>query len=220
MTFFGIVKVKIKRIVLTIICVPLVLWSIAALIAIWSLDDAARHQAVVVHAACQRRMIENFKALAKYVHRHSDVPRDGNGQFSPDLLLCREASFEGCVDSTDCLCTLCVEPAGPAWSGWEWCKTPSKSEISRLERFSDIDSHGKKLSNEWVVMCHNVGFAHRIGKQYSAAVLLSSGVVYKFHWNEGDRDGADYRTWVKESFKNGVHEIPGFMRRQFTETFE
>ena len=149
---------------------------------------------------CKQRMLHIYEILRAYARERGEFPKDDNGVFTPNHLLCSETNIErACLSGVESQCSLQSEQATP-WAGYVWCKEPEEQQLADFIL-------GRSDAVPFIILCHECSSVHRVGDRRSRSVLLSDGRVIRF-----DLEDDKYCGWLDNKFRRGDTSVPEFMR--------
>ena len=151
---------------------------------------------------CKERIKETWMILDGYISANGDLPRDDEGHFSPESLLCHQTSQHNCVPSSNSHCTLATD-ADKDWEGLIWCGDVSKEQVSNW-------GLGHPISKRYVLLCHTTKSLHRVGSKVFALILISDGSVPSIEVNIDS-----YQSWLEKDFLLGNNSLPTFAIQHF-----
>ncbi len=153
-------------------------------------SQTADVRAAAKYYECRNRLKNISNALAEFVNEQGDVPRNKNGDFVLDPLVCSHSNASShCLPETATRCTASAN-SSDRWTGFVWNNLT-------LEDAKKLFQTGQPL---FVIVCHDTEHFHvhnrwRVDKKSSRPVLLSDGSLR--HLNCSDED---YRVWLHQHF--------------------
>lgn len=178
-------------------------WGVVGLILVvwyWSFTSHdVRYSALM--SECRGRLKHARGVLSECIKQNHDLPRDQNGHFSPDAMICPAGSedHEHCVP-LDWTCCPLNGRTDPPWRGLIWFKDLSQEQMKQLD---------SPQWPPWILICHDADTLHYMHGKYLALLCFSNGMVIQLPVVK-----EEYRRWLNKDFLAGKLEAPEFVVEQ------
>ncbi|MEW4489005.1 hypothetical protein AB1L42_13040 [Thalassoglobus sp. JC818] len=173
---------------------------VVVFVSFFLLSQTADIRSAMLSARCNERMRLAYASLADFVERTGDLPRDEEGNFSPELLICQAENADGCLTKSDCTCSLAPGESEP-FEGILW------NRHLDMESFRPSQA-GQLKPKDVVVICHDIQPTHFMNRW-----VPGSPGRWSFVMGDGSLHTVicpvdEYEDWINESFVKGNPRFP------------